>query len=81
MLKLNLKHSKKFKESILTSIQKDVEKKWSTERQTRTTEQPISPLSEDGFCESVERPWGNPTPQGTTWFLLPQISGWERWGN
>lgn len=66
MLKSNLKHSKKFKKSILTSIQKDVEKKWSTERQTRTMEQPIPPFSEDGFSEPAQRLWGNPTPQEST---------------
>lgn len=35
-------------------------------------EQPIPPLSENGFSEPAEKPWGYPTPQESTWFLLPQ---------
>lgn len=66
MLKSKLKHSKKLKKSILTSIQKDVEKKWSTERQTRIMEQPIPPFSEDSFSEPAQRVWGNPASQEST---------------
>lgn len=61
MLKSNLKHSKKLKKSIVTSIQKDVEKKWSTERQTLTMEQPI-PLGRMAFLSLWKDSGGIHTP-------------------
>lgn len=73
-----MKHSKKLKKSIVISIQKDVEKKWSTERQTLTMEQPIPPFREDGFSEPVERLWGNPHPRKAQGFSCHSITGWER---